>query len=86
MHIKRLLNQNNPAQPGDVGQGIMRGSNTPWAQGPANFETGFDTAWSAVGEPGKDLCSFRRDTGDFGQEVITDARRAVPGQPLLLEK
>ena len=36
-HIKRLLNQNNPAQPGEMRHGIMTGSNTPWAQGPAKF-------------------------------------------------
>ena len=30
----------NPAQPGDMGQGTMTGSNTPWAQGPANYSCG----------------------------------------------
>ena len=35
-HIKRLLNQNSPAQPRDMGRGTVIGSNTPWAQGPAS--------------------------------------------------
>ena len=32
-----LIRTNNPSQPRDMGQWIMAGSNTPWAQGPANL-------------------------------------------------
>ena len=34
---KYPMEPNSTAQPRDMGQGIMTGSNTPWAQGPANL-------------------------------------------------
>ena len=33
---KYPMEQNSTAQPRDMGQGMMTGFNTPWAQGPAN--------------------------------------------------
>ena len=35
---KYPMEPNSTAHPRDMGQGIMSGSNTPWAQGPANFQ------------------------------------------------
>ena len=42
---KYPMEQNSTAQPRDMGQGMMTGSNTPWAQGPANIFVDFRRFW-----------------------------------------
>ena len=44
-----LIRTNNPSQPWDMGRGTMTVSNTPWAQGPANFQSQFWFQFSTLG-------------------------------------
>ena len=42
-----LIRTNNPGRPRDMGRGTMSGSNTPWAQGTANYKSISDRLWNS---------------------------------------